>query len=128
MTVSKGYGRLALIADINHTGGLCYAAQTPDDAPSGDDMLRPAASFLRLFEDGVELGPAHSLHEDIRSRGRGRFSHWGRSLFFSSSDETDPRTNGRAYRLVYSIADDPHSALLAEAVNVNSEALDREQR
>jgi len=128
MTASASYGRLALLGDISHAGGFCYAASTPDDAPSGDDLLRPAVSFVRLFEDGLELGPAHSRHDDIRSRGRGQFSHWGRSLFFSSSDESDPRTNGRAYRLLYSLADDPRAAVLGEALNVNHEKLDREQR
>ena len=37
------------------------------------------------------------LHADIRSLGGGRFSHWGNNLFFSASDNTDPRTNGRTY-------------------------------
>ena len=37
------------------------------------------------------------LHEDIRSQGGGRFSHWYGCLFFSTSDGTDPRVNGRAY-------------------------------
>jgi hypothetical protein len=63
----------------------------------GDSEQQPAASTLRLFENGVELGPAHAVHSDIRRYGQGQFSHWGDILIFSSSDNTDPLTNGRKY-------------------------------
>lgn len=63
------------------------------DITSSEDV-----STLRIFEDGVELGPAHSLHRDIRELGEGRFSHWHTNLYFSASDNTDPRTNGRTYQ------------------------------
>lgn len=63
----------------------------------GDSDAQPAISTLRLFENGVELGPAHSVHTDIRRYGQGQFSHWGDVLIFSSSDNTDPLTNGRKY-------------------------------
>ena len=35
-----------------------------------------------------------------RRLGRGRYSHWGRYIYFSSTDNTDPRKNGRSYKLV----------------------------
>lgn len=60
-------------------------------------------STLRLFEDGIELGPAHSLHADIDSLGLGRFSHYSgtageeETVRLSSSDNTNPTTNGRTY-------------------------------
>jgi len=63
----------------------------------GDDAKDPKASIVRLFENGKELGAAHASHGDIRSIGKGQFSHWGTSLIFSASDNTDPRTNGRSY-------------------------------
>jgi len=63
----------------------------------GDSIDNHRASSLQLFENGNPLGPAHSLHRDIRSEGRGRFSHWHSNLYFSSSDNSDPRTNGRVY-------------------------------
>jgi hypothetical protein len=53
---------------------------------------------LLLFEDEVALGPPHTVHETIRKEGLGRFSHWQNTLFFSASDNSDPRTNGRDYR------------------------------
>jgi pectate lyase len=64
---------------------------------SGDSNTSKTASTLRLFENGVELSPAHSVHQDIRSKGKGRFSHWGTALYFSASDNTNPATNGRKY-------------------------------
>ncbi|MDP7135379.1 MAG: hypothetical protein QF437_33090, partial [Planctomycetota bacterium] len=43
------------------------------------------------------------MHRDIRELGKGRYSHWTQStLYFSASDSTDPRTNGRKYELVSS--------------------------
>src|SRR5687767_2993399 len=65
-----------------------------------DDPQNPKQSTARLYEDRRELGPAHSDHASIRSAGGGRFSHWGANLYFSASDNSDPRTNGRAYALV----------------------------
>jgi len=58
-------------------------------------------SQIMLLEDGVPLTP-HAAHMKIIKEGMGIFSHWGaRGLIFSSSDNTDPRTNGREYRVVY---------------------------
>jgi len=57
--------------------------------------------FTQLYEDGQLLGPADALHAVIGTRGGGRFSLWNDGfLYFSSSDNSDPRTNGRQYTLV----------------------------
>ncbi|MGE3683825.1 MAG: hypothetical protein AB7G93_19070 [Bdellovibrionales bacterium] len=63
----------------------------------GDASSFPRRSSLQLFENGVQLGPGHSFHADIRAHGKGRFSHWGNALFFSTSDGSDPRSNNRKY-------------------------------
>lgn len=63
----------------------------------GDGVKDVPPSTLRLFEDGKELGPAHVAHVDIREKGQGRFSHWNTVVYFSASDNSDPRTNGRKY-------------------------------
>ena len=55
------------------------------------------AAPARLFEDGRPLGPGDAPRREIRKLGRGRYGFWGNSLYFSSSDGTDPRTNGRRY-------------------------------
>lgn len=39
------------------------------------------------------------MHEAVRTSGAGAYSHWGRDLYFSASDNSDPRSNGRVYRL-----------------------------
>jgi hypothetical protein len=62
-----------------------------------DSNGQPTVSQLRLFENGLELGPAHALGTTVKSAGHGAFSHWASHVYFSSSDGTDPRTNGRNY-------------------------------
>ena len=72
---------------------------------TGDSGTQPTISTLKLYENGRELSPAHAPHADIRNSGRGRYSHWGDVLYFSSSDNTDPRTNGRKYTYTTGTAD-----------------------
>lgn len=64
---------------------------------SGDTEQNPYISTLHLYENGVELGPAHATHKDIRKYGLGQYSHWGPYLYFSTSDNSNPLTNGRKY-------------------------------
>lgn len=76
-------------------GGFSYKVY---DLPvTGDSGTDPTFSKMKVFENGKEIGPAHSNHADVRSLGKGRFSHWLNSLYLSASDNTDPRTNGRKY-------------------------------
>lgn len=76
-------------------GGRAFVAHI--QAPGADTNETPWRSTLVLCEGQKRLGPAHTLHEDIRGTGRGRYSHWGADVIFSSSDNTDPNTNGRQY-------------------------------
>src|SRR5262249_38326488 len=73
-------------------------------APSDADFYTLAGvrgvSRLVLLEDGKPLGPPHQMHDVIRNKGMGRYSHWGNGLHFSTRDNTDPRTNGRAYTIL----------------------------
>lgn len=68
-----------------------------DFGTQADSSAAPTVSKLRIYENGVELGPAHSRHDDIATKGQGRFSHWGENLYFSASDNSNPLTNGRSY-------------------------------
>lgn len=74
--------------------------------PMGTKLLTQNDTFqspTQLYEDERALGPGNSQHADIGSKGMGRFSFWkGGSLIFSSSDNSDPRTNGRQYTLILS--------------------------
>lgn len=65
----------------------------------GDNANSPYRSNLQVREDGEPLGPPHVLYESLVAEGGGAFVHWGRSLFFSTSDNSDPRHNGRRYAL-----------------------------
>lgn len=56
-----------------------------------------ASVALVIFEDGFPLGRGEAQHVDIRAKGKGLYSHWNDHLYFSSSDGTDPRSNGRLY-------------------------------
>lgn len=78
----------AYVAPLPHSRGL-YLLPT-------DDTSGPW-STAQVLEGEKPLGPAHTLLTEIRQLGGGRFSHWGSSLYFSSSDLTDPRSNGRTY-------------------------------
>ena len=89
-------------ADIVADGGFAY--RTPVRAPAGfrivgDSGAASTISRLQLREDGKLLGPDHAGHADIRQAGGGRYSHWGTGLWFSASDSSDPRSNGRSYAI-----------------------------
>lgn len=87
-----------LNADIEPESGRCWCASIPRLAP-GDSIEDGHRSELALFEDGKLMGPAHTPHDDIRQHGGGLFSHWEDTLFFSTSDNSDPRSSGRKYRV-----------------------------
>ena len=52
-----------------------------------------------VYENGVPLAVPNSKPKSIRYDGNGRYSVTDGNLYFSSSDNTDPRTNGRKYEL-----------------------------
>ncbi|MEP6607088.1 MAG: hypothetical protein ABJA83_00235 [Burkholderiaceae bacterium] len=81
------------ITTVRHEGGHCYLADLPPYLLSDYE----SHSSLVLTEDGAVLGPAHAAHDDIRKSGGGRFAHWGAGVYFSTSDNSDPRANGRSY-------------------------------
>ena len=62
-----------------------------------DNNINPYRSPLRLLENGTELGPSHAVHATIQASGDGRYSFWMNVVYFSSSDGSDPNTNGRIY-------------------------------
>ncbi|MHC2334322.1 hypothetical protein [Bradyrhizobium sp. USDA 4454] len=59
----------------------------------------------KLYEDGVLIGPANSDPQEISAKGRGLYRLYKEEdesapiLMFSTSDNSDPNTNGRKYRL-----------------------------
>jgi glucan phosphoethanolaminetransferase (alkaline phosphatase superfamily) len=67
-----------------------------------------------VVEDDQPLGPAHTLHDLIRTTGKGRFSHWADVVYFSASDNTDPRLNGRRYAAKAKLVLEPGLKLAVE--------------
>jgi hypothetical protein len=99
-------------ADIAADSGSAYVVRLRAVSPIGFRILGDiggdaTASTLQLRENGRLLGPAHIGHPDIREKGGGRYSHWGTSLWFSASDSTDPRINGRTYSIVTTASVNP---------------------
>jgi predicted O-methyltransferase YrrM len=77
--------------------GHCWTAQLPQWHHLADSSENPQRSPLMLYENGVPLLEAHVPHQYIRTGSGGLFSHWQNGLFFSTSDNSDPNTNGRRY-------------------------------
>ena len=82
-----------------HQEGHAFVALLPAVCSAGGGPDAPASKWV-LYENDRELGPSHAQHDAIRQVGRGAYSHWQGTLYFSTSDRSDPRTNGRTYRLV----------------------------
>src|ERR1043166_933495 len=81
-----------------HPSGFAYIARAYELNQLGDTPVLPDHSTVMLYEDSRVLGPAHSLHDDVANLGGGRFSHWKDfGIVFSTSDNTDPNSNGRPY-------------------------------
>jgi hypothetical protein len=72
------------------------------------DGTHGISSPLILFEDGEAIGPSHALHVDIRTRGRGRYSHWNESMHFAPSRNDDARDHVYSYALQLAVSgEDP---------------------
>lgn len=98
------------LVDIGPLRGASAAFfQLDYDSPSA-----PTTSRLRVMEDGRELGQAHSSLEEIGMRGEGRYLHQNGTLAISTSDNSDPRLNGRTYSAEAPLS--PRSRLLAIAL------------
>jgi hypothetical protein len=110
--------------DLTPRGAIVFRMYPPFEKLSGSEhqliaYARPTERFIKtmdnladsnddnnhspvlLYENDKLLGPAHSLHADIANLGQGRYSHWkGQGFLFSTSDNSDPNSNGRFYWLV----------------------------
>lgn len=99
---ARSDARIGLVGPFARFGssGVAYVASVPFDelADSADNAER---SPVILYENGIPLGPAHSLHADIAKIGHGRFSHWrGIGIVFSASDNSNPNVNWKHYSIL----------------------------
>lgn len=70
--------------------GFCYVASLP---------LGINVKLYELWEGEKRLGPGNSLHDEIRNKGMGRYSFWDRTVYFSSSDNSNVYKSSRVYSL-----------------------------
>jgi hypothetical protein len=92
--------RILLVPPFADFGGFAFLADLARYRDVADFMDAPSRSKLMLCEDGKPLGPAHSLHADIRNKGLGLYSHWGPDVVFSTSDNSNPNINNRSYWVI----------------------------
>jgi 2-polyprenyl-3-methyl-5-hydroxy-6-metoxy-1,4-benzoquinol methylase len=86
-------------APFTHSRGKTWHKHVPDLADVSDTTAELRRSPVFVFENDRQLPAPHALHDDLAKFGGGRFSHWGSSLYFSTTDGSDPNVNGRRYRL-----------------------------
>ncbi len=81
------------------SGGVAWIARVPKFSEFEDSNPTDQKSPVLLYENDKPLGPPHSSHYDIESVGLGRYAHSKTigGFVFSTSDNSDPNTNGRAY-------------------------------
>jgi SAM-dependent methyltransferase len=82
-------------------GGFAWQCRLPDSVPVGSDEEHRCSSDMLLFEDDRPLGPMNWPHETIRAVGNGAYNHWGQALYFATSDNSSPLTNGRCYEVLF---------------------------
>ena len=80
-----------------HLRGNLWEKNIPQFAAVADAAGDSRRSRLFVFEDNRQLFQPHSTHDDIAKHGGGRFSHWGTSVYFSSTDNTNPNTSTHKY-------------------------------
>ena len=95
--VARSHPIELLPGPFEHAGGYAWRVYLPDHAGHSDSIAEPKRSTLMLFEDSVPVGFAHAPLVHILAHGGGRYLHSDESLLFSSTDNTDPNTNGRTY-------------------------------
>jgi radical SAM protein with 4Fe4S-binding SPASM domain len=104
--IEKWNGRRRILSGPFHPAdGSCWVIGGTELAEIADDPYWKESPIV-LWEDSVQLGPGHSLHDEIQAVGGGRYSCWGDFLYFSSSDNSDPNTNGKTYSLEVVFGDD----------------------
>ena len=82
-------------------GGFAYVAKASELRAFEDADPKAQKSPIIIYENDKPLGPAHSDHYDVEKIGLGRYSHSKDiGILFSTSDNSDPHKNGRAYFVV----------------------------
>lgn len=91
---------LTLTKPIEELGQHGFRVRLPD-FPQGDHPENPTSSRLYLFEDGKQFGLPHVAGTSVMACGTGNYIHWDHTLLFSTTDNSNPNTNGRTYKIVW---------------------------
>jgi hypothetical protein len=86
--------------EVSPNNHMILSGDIEEYSELGDSPEDENRSPALLFEDGRLLGPARAT--DIATKGLGGYSHRkSHGMVFSTSDNSDPRTNGRHYYVVF---------------------------
>lgn len=98
-----GYTTKRLFAPAEIQSGQGYAYSV--DLSTENIFLTPRPldgwSAARPSEGGRPLGPKAKQRDQVADLGKGLYRHEGTVLHFSTSDNSDPRVNGRSYSATY---------------------------
>lgn len=83
--------------DMVHERGHCFRVRLA--RPAGRLVQSALVDDVAVHEDGQPLPFADALADVLETEGHGRYAVRARQIYFSSSDGSDPRTNGRRYAL-----------------------------
>jgi len=85
-------------SDIKHDQNYGYKAEININFPGLKYFNK---SSFTLLEDNKPLRYVVTSHDLIRNEGKGKYCIWqSNTLYFSSSDTTDPRYNNREYSII----------------------------
>jgi hypothetical protein len=103
-SLRRGMPRAVALRDLRPNGGHCYTFTVDDDLPDDSN----ASSTIVLFEDGKSLPRWHCrTGKTIATEGRGTYMHIGSTIYFATSDNSSPLTNGRKYTAMHTLTSDP---------------------
>lgn len=98
-----GVPRAVALRDLRPNSGNCYTFTVDDDLPDDSNT----SSTIVLFEDGKSLPRWHCrTGTTIATEGRGTYMHVGSTIYFATSDNSSPLTNGRKYTAMHTLTSD----------------------
>lgn len=77
---------------IDHYQGNLYKYQLPKISTN---------TFVKIYENQIEMTHIHSSIADIINFGSGRFLHQNNILYFSSIDNSNPKNNQKIYQIMF---------------------------
>lgn len=76
---------------------LVWRTDIPEFSALADTPAEPRRSTLLMWENDVPLAYPHCGYANIAQYGAGRYRHWQDSVYFTTSDNTNPNLNGKQY-------------------------------